>query len=244
MKKGCACLSDWWIKLTQAAHAGTCSQCSEAMPDQKKPNQPVLLVLCANDTNVQHFVELDIHNRCIGAFRVEYFRKKRNLLYPMVVLVNTPFEVLLQKVLAHIPVQSRCGGCGAYEQERVRFDHCSGCKSVTYCDAECQLKDWPEHRVFCEKRQASMATIEFEAPTKEDFTIDVCCLNQKQATQIRREGSNLCSNPTCENVVAYPCVCTRYTIPCKVPEKSGFKVHSIGTYFCNIVCQKDCSVIK
>lgn len=30
---------------------------------------------------------------------------------------------------------------------------CSGCKTVFYCNEECQLKNWPDHKPFCKAHQ-------------------------------------------------------------------------------------------
>lgn len=29
---------------------------------------------------------------------------------------------------------------------------CSACKSVTYCNENCQRTDWPKHKKFCKKK--------------------------------------------------------------------------------------------
>jgi len=45
----------------------------------------------------------------------------------------------------HITIDWFCGYCG---KEDPGFK-CSCCKFVGYCSAECQKKDWPEHRLVC-----------------------------------------------------------------------------------------------
>ncbi|KAJ6561671.1 hypothetical protein B0H19DRAFT_1142284 [Mycena capillaripes] len=48
------------------------------------------------------------------------------------------------------------GGCGKHADLR-----CSGCKSVRYCDVECQKKDWKTHKRSASrsKPHPSMATL-------------------------------------------------------------------------------------
>lgn len=237
----CECLTDWLLTLVKSPKLRCCSQCSEPVQDHSKAHHSVLLVVCAKNSHIPHFVEAYLHNKCVDAFDVEYNRKKRNLLYPRFMLNNRDAGfggVLYESMRGHRSIMSYCPACRAYEQEHVRFDHCSGCESVTYCDTECQLKDWPEHREFCGKRKTALANIESVSRIEEDATVNVCCVNPLHATQMRRENTNLCSNPTCDNIIAYPCMGTFYASTCKVPEQSGIKTHVTTMHFCNIVCQK------
>ena len=43
-----------------------------------------------------------------------------------------------------------CGVCGKTGDVQV----CTGCEEVYYCGRECQLKDWPTHKVRCKQMQA------------------------------------------------------------------------------------------
>ena len=43
-----------------------------------------------------------------------------------------------------------CGVCGKTGDVQV----CTGCEEVYYCGRECQLKDWPTHKVRCKQIQA------------------------------------------------------------------------------------------
>jgi len=39
--------------------------------------------------------------------------------------------------------------CTICEQIKEGMDTCSGCERVWYCNSECQLKDWPNHKPIC-----------------------------------------------------------------------------------------------
>ena len=42
-----------------------------------------------------------------------------------------------------------CNFCLSREVFAPRFQTCSGCKVIHYCDTECQKKDWKAHRILC-----------------------------------------------------------------------------------------------
>lgn len=48
----------------------------------------------------------------------------------------------INKILNH----STCMKCGTKGEDMQR---CSGCRSVTYCNAKCQKADWKEHKTVC-----------------------------------------------------------------------------------------------
>jgi hypothetical protein len=55
-----------------------------------------------------------------------------------------------QTVLSFSPVSVyACAHCG--EQEAV-LRLCGNCRSVVYCDVECQRANWREHKKFCKLR--------------------------------------------------------------------------------------------
>lgn len=43
--------------------------------------------------------------------------------------------------------KGKCPSCDALEP-RMR---CSRCQIVSYCNRECQVKDWPKHKTTCKK---------------------------------------------------------------------------------------------
>ena len=42
-----------------------------------------------------------------------------------------------------------CGGCGVGREPGEELMQCGKCKKQKYCSAECQKKDWKEHKIFC-----------------------------------------------------------------------------------------------
>jgi len=46
--------------------------------------------------------------------------------------------------------------CESAEKRLMKL--CSGCRSVRYCSAECQLKAWPKHRAVCEFGRGACVT--------------------------------------------------------------------------------------
>ena len=50
-----------------------------------------------------------------------------------------------------------CGECGDKPKKGVTFKTCSGCASVAYCCAACQLAAWPGHRPICKAKKKERA---------------------------------------------------------------------------------------
>jgi hypothetical protein len=44
-----------------------------------------------------------------------------------------------------------CGNCGKLETEDINLLQCARCKTVNYCNRECQKSDWKYHKVDCKK---------------------------------------------------------------------------------------------
>ena len=59
------------------------------------------------------------------------------------------------------PIQPVCTNCGVKEVVTSRgskpkgLKRCSGCQLVHYCSVECQRRDWPEHKRFCQAAKKS-----------------------------------------------------------------------------------------
>lgn len=44
-----------------------------------------------------------------------------------------------------------CASCYKREIEKVKLQRCGACRSVLYCNRDCQNKDWDYHKQFCNK---------------------------------------------------------------------------------------------
>jgi len=49
-------------------------------------------------------------------------------------------------------VDSKWRTCAGCNKPGLKLQHCSGCRSVYYCDAACQRAHWPSHKPVCKKR--------------------------------------------------------------------------------------------
>jgi len=46
---------------------------------------------------------------------------------------------------------------------------CSFCKLVGYCNADCQLNDWPRHKLLCGKEKEAVNQYSIKKPTIDEF---------------------------------------------------------------------------
>ena len=70
------------------------------------------------------------------------FLCRSNYLQNLLPLKN---EEVRQRMESVISVKY-CNYCGTISEH---IQHCSRCKSVHYCNVECQKKDWPNHKSGC-----------------------------------------------------------------------------------------------
>ena len=87
---------------------------------------------------------------------------------------------------------SCCAECGKEEEGGVSLKMCKSCMSVKYCNAECQHKHWPTHKIECKLRAAELRdeALFKDPPSKEDCSICflpmpgrlICCVSLPPAT--------------------------------------------------------------
>ena len=68
--------------------------------------------------------------------------------YGMIFLSEKNRDTTYEYLLKH-KKKVKCDGCNKQSTEKMKL--CSGCERVRYCDAECQKKDWKEHKKVCGK---------------------------------------------------------------------------------------------
>lgn len=59
-------------------------------------------------------------------------------------------------------VTDRCAHCNACD---VKLWHCARCRHVAYCSRECQVQDWPTHRLSCGSVCTSELSFKLKAAT-------------------------------------------------------------------------------
>jgi hypothetical protein len=126
----------------------------------------VSLLAISEGRNFIGFLRSFFFSKVIGS-RVTVLRLKRNKIFFEFVLLLGP-TLSLEKLLSFfkIPKNSKktvkfkhtlCQSCkkmldsGAFTEyiDPDKLSRCSVCKSVYYCNRECQMKDWKEHKKIC-----------------------------------------------------------------------------------------------
>merc|ERR1719468_698022 len=51
-----------------------------------------------------------------------------------------------------------CCYCACSAQESC-LTLCGGCKQVRYCSRDCQKKDWPQHKIWCQKSEEEVRAV-------------------------------------------------------------------------------------
>ena len=55
-----------------------------------------------------------------------------------------------------LDVPDICANCGKGEESSNGLKACTACKLVKYCNRECQIAHWPQHKKQCKKRAAEL----------------------------------------------------------------------------------------
>jgi hypothetical protein len=70
----------------------------------------------------------------------------------------------LDALPAEVPPVCGYAACGAALDAGSLSGLCAGCRAVRYCDSDCQLAAWPEHRAACKAAVAARAASPAAAP--------------------------------------------------------------------------------
>lgn len=136
-----------WVKLGESS---TCVDCKKAIDLNGICMTTSVLVPCVHKKTRCHIITAVIHCECT----LQKFDFKS------VNCTRLPFSppILPQKMLSDFQqvcfsknkLTGRiCDACGSAEAFSQRMAACSKCMGVSYCDAECQQKDWPQHKQKC-----------------------------------------------------------------------------------------------
>lgn len=67
---------------------------------------------------------------------------------------STSCEIILMQSKETPKAINNCAKCGkCAEKTGVKIRRCTKCKSVGYCDQDCQKSDWPQHKLKCNQRK-------------------------------------------------------------------------------------------
>ena len=81
-------------------------------------------------------------------------------------------KVDIDKVSADI-----CANCGKGEENKTSLKACTACNMVKYCNRECQIAHWPQHKKACKKRTAELHDEKlFKQPPTEYGDCPICFL--------------------------------------------------------------------
>lgn len=110
--------------------------------------------------NQQDYLETTIRD-CIREFPWRECTIFRQVVGQLVSKSNTlpAFDILKQSILGHNPFEDQTAFCYACFEENPS-KKCSKCKSVQYCDRECQRLHWFIHKKVCARAMAGTDTKE------------------------------------------------------------------------------------
>lgn len=133
----------------------------------------------------------------------------------------------------HTQTGSACEHCGTGEQTRCKFPVCSRCFQVRYCNAECQLADYPNHKLWCKQKALDMAAAK---PTPIPDIVWCDCYDEEARRIHKRTSNTLCCAPKCDRAVDGHVTCVGFYIT-ECTNNRG-KTHFIPSLFCCDKCKK------
>ncbi len=99
--------------------------------------------------------ELDRHGRLLAehqskeqTYRLALNDAVRSGLTPLPFGVGQAFDVQIMPDMHKLAVASTCDYCHVITRATT-WKRCGGCRSVSYCSAQCQRLDWPSHKQAC-----------------------------------------------------------------------------------------------
>jgi hypothetical protein len=229
----------WVAHLYDCIARNACIHCAQPFARCFAFSSSLFFPCCEKPKCATHCFPMLLHEECVDAFGAEYIRKKRNLLYTCIGKPTTTLEPKErtaygdQCLAYHKVMLAKCAACGQHQQEHVQFYNCSKCHCVTYCDAECQLEHWPEHKKTCGKLLETK---------QQRFVTSFCsCMSEMDRDICTRTREGICSLPGCtreakvldERSVVFSWNCS------KKSRRRKRVLHKNTLAFCSIMCQKN-----
>jgi hypothetical protein len=136
----------------------------------------------------------------------------------------------------------QCGNCNERGTGQNQLPQCSKCKTVRYCDAECQKKHWSKHRAECYnaeiQRKNNKRMVKTEGKSKEVVCPCLKTPRPERAVLVENYG---CCYPKCihPELVQQPTAIGIYVTRCtyKEGESQRLSRHFICLQFCTPVCE-------
>lgn len=236
LSKQCACLPTWLRAPDDECK--TCTFCTEPFADEACFVRYWMYSCCSNKSRA-HVIGIALHEQCTQPYQehmenMDYLR----FVEPCPISPEHLPKEYVEKMLAecrekHKPLGSWCANCNVAHQEGTKFFRCTACHCVHYCSQACQRRDWPLHKEFCRAK----CTSDPEVGLPDTNSRKACpCLTKKERIYHDREGTGLCSNPSCDK-----CVFPPYTLNFCLTEctRAKGKFHFIQTQFCTVDCQEE-----
>ena len=63
--------------------------------------------------------------------------------------VDMDFKAVATSIAEDSFLKRNCGSCQKDLRVKAARHRCAGCKTVNYCDVECQTRDWHIHKLCC-----------------------------------------------------------------------------------------------
>jgi len=101
-----------------------------------------------------------------------------------------PAEIVRQNAIrSRESVVRTCNGYNKSELDAQKFKYCSQCDDVRYCNRECQVADWSNHKQFCQAKEIQLARQEVDPTDDGDDGDDASVISAVNRNGLFEGGS-------------------------------------------------------